>query len=319
MVSTYTPNRGYELQGTGDNVDAWGPPLNADFTLIDKNLSASLAVSMSSSNVTLNSTQAQNLIFALSGTLLANVSLLYPQVGGFFIVDNQTTGNFTVSVFTTAGGSSGIRLTQGSRYLLYSDGTNIKTANDFTTVPTGTILDFGGSTAPPGFALCSGQALSRTTDAALFAVIGTTWGAGDGSTTFNVPDLRGRLKATLDNLGGSAAGRITFAGSGITSQTLGGSGGVQNITLTSSELPAFIPNSAVSSTTVFAPSGYQLMLNVSGNFLAYANGGALSPNAGGLTTALAGTTDTNVQVNPSGGAFHNNMPPVAMVTSMIKR
>jgi hypothetical protein len=58
-------------------------------------------------------------------------------------------------------------------------------------LPSGMILPFGGATAPDGFLDCDGSAVSRTTYADLFAAIGTTWGAGDGSTTFNLPDLRG--------------------------------------------------------------------------------------------------------------------------------
>lgn len=56
--------------------------------------------------------------------------------------------------------------------------------------PIGAILPFGGSTVPNGFLLCNGAAVSRITYAALFAVIGTSFGIGDGSTTFNIPDLR---------------------------------------------------------------------------------------------------------------------------------
>lgn len=56
--------------------------------------------------------------------------------------------------------------------------------------PIGAIIPFGGTTAPDGFLLCQGQEVSRTTYAELFKVIGTAFGAGDGSTTFNVPDLR---------------------------------------------------------------------------------------------------------------------------------
>lgn len=55
--------------------------------------------------------------------------------------------------------------------------------------PTGAIMPFAGSSAPAGWLLCQGQAISRTTYATLFAVIGTTYGVGDGSTTFNLPDL----------------------------------------------------------------------------------------------------------------------------------
>jgi microcystin-dependent protein len=57
--------------------------------------------------------------------------------------------------------------------------------------PAGTILPFGASTAPDGFLACDGSAVSRATYADLFAVIGETWGVGDGSTTFNVPNLAG--------------------------------------------------------------------------------------------------------------------------------
>lgn len=59
-------------------------------------------------------------------------------------------------------------------------------------MPSGAVIPFAGSAAPSGFLLCSGQAVSRTTYAALFAAIASVYGAGDGSTTFNVPDLRGR-------------------------------------------------------------------------------------------------------------------------------
>lgn len=59
--------------------------------------------------------------------------------------------------------------------------------------PLGTILAFGGTSAPAGWMICQGQAISRTTYAKLFAIIGTAFGSGDGSTTFNIPDLRGEF------------------------------------------------------------------------------------------------------------------------------
>lgn len=65
--------------------------------------------------------------------------------------------------------------------------------------PVGGTMDYAGSSAPTGFLLCRGQAVSRTTYASLFAIIGTDWGAGDGSTTFNVPDLRRRVTVGMDN------------------------------------------------------------------------------------------------------------------------
>lgn len=67
------------------------------------------------------------------------------------------------------------------------------------TVAAGFISDFGGANAPAGWLVCDGQAVSRTTYADLFAAIGTTWGAGDGSTTFNVPPLIARFRRHRDN------------------------------------------------------------------------------------------------------------------------
>ena len=65
-------------------------------------------------------------------------------------------------------------------------------------VPIGAVIDFAGPSAPSGWALCYGQTISRTVYAALFALIGTTYGAGDGSTTFQIPDLRGEFLRGLD-------------------------------------------------------------------------------------------------------------------------
>lgn len=96
-------------------------------------------------------------------------------------------------------------------------------------MPAGTIIPYAGASAPNGWILAYGQAVSRTTYSALFAAIGTTYGVGDGSTTFNLPDLRGRAIAGKDNMGGVAANRVTAVVSGITGTTLGAAGGDQNM------------------------------------------------------------------------------------------
>ena len=83
---------------------------------------------------------------------------------------------------------------------------------------TGVVQLYAGSTAPSGWLICNGQAVSRTTYAALFAVIGTTYGAGNGSTTFNVPNLVNK----------------TVRGS----NSLGKTGGADTVTLSTANLPA---------------------------------------------------------------------------------
>lgn len=108
-------------------------------------------------------------------------------------------------------------------------------------VPIGAVLPYAGAAAPSGWLLAFGQNVSRTTWAALFAVIGTTWGVGDGSTTFGIPDLRGRAVFGKDNMGGSAAGKLTnSATGGIDGSALGASnaGGEQAHQVTDPEMAA---------------------------------------------------------------------------------
>lgn len=81
-------------------------------------------------------------------------------------------------------------------------------------VPTGTVVSFAGASAPSGWLMCDGAAVSRTAYAALFSVIGTVYGAGDGSTTFNLPDLRGEFVRGLDSGRGVDPGRVLGSAQG---------------------------------------------------------------------------------------------------------
>ena len=91
--------------------------------------------------------------------------------------------------------------------------------------PTGSITQYAGSAAPTGWMFCDGDAISRTTYSALFAVIGTTFGSGDGTTTFNVPNLKGRVPVGRD------ATQTEF-------DALAETGGSKTHTLTSAEMPS---------------------------------------------------------------------------------
>lgn len=100
-------------------------------------------------------------------------------------------------------------------------------------VPLAAGMDYWGSTTPnSAFAFPSGQAISRTTYSKLFAIIGTTYGTGDGSTTFNLPDKRGRVSAAKDDMGGTTAGRLTTAVNGIVLGDVGGDQALQSHTHT---------------------------------------------------------------------------------------
>ena len=92
--------------------------------------------------------------------------------------------------------------------VLQSDGSgNLSFTALPTAVPTGSVHMMATTTPPTGYLKCNGQAVSRTTYAALFAVIGETWGEGDGTTTFNVPEMRGEFVRGLDDGRGVDSGR----------------------------------------------------------------------------------------------------------------
>ncbi len=101
--------------------------------------------------------------------------------------------------------------------------------------PTGGITDFAGSTAPTGYLMCYGQIVNVADYPRLFSVIGATYG-GNGVTTFGIPDLRGRVTAGKDNMGGTPAGRLTGQPFGVNGTVLGDAGGQEAHTMTVGEL-----------------------------------------------------------------------------------
>ena len=105
--------------------------------------------------------------------------------------------------------------------------------SSYSPIPAGAMMSFAGPIAPSGWLLCYGQSVATATYSALFAVIGYTYG-GAGS-VFNLPDLRGRVVAGLDNMGGTAANRLTAGSITPNAITLGAVGGAQtNTAVTSS-------------------------------------------------------------------------------------
>lgn len=191
------------------------------------------------------------------------------------------------------------------------------------TTPTGTVLDFAGAVAPAGWLLCDGSQISRTTYATLFAALssGAIYGTGNGTTTFHLPDCRGRTTAGKDDMGGSAANRITSGGSGITGTTLGNSGGSETHTLTEAQLAVHTHiQTAHHHTSGFSANG------VSGRY-GVTTGQPNSPYSEGDVQAGAGSqldygvdTSGSTATNNNAGSSnaHNNTQPTMIFNKIIK-
>jgi microcystin-dependent protein len=142
-------------------------------------------------------------------------------------------------------------------------------------------MAYGAAAAPTGWLLCDASAVSRTTYADLFAIIGTTYGVGDGSTTFNLPDLRGRVPVGLD------AVNVNLAAADALAET----GGEENHTLLTAEMPA-----------------HTHQLTGTNN----AAGAESKPLVAG-TGSRNGNTDST-----GGGGAHNNLQPYLTINYIIK-
>lgn len=170
-------------------------------------------------------------------------------------------------------------------------------------LPPGIVVPYAGITAPAGWLLANGSAVSRTTYAGLFSAIGTTYGAGDGSTTFNLPDMKGRV----------AVGKSTDT----EFDTLGETGGAKTHTLTSAEsgspahkhgagslsAPIYTDGSNVTIPNIYTPktASYTTAANQTGN---------------GLNTNCMGETANSSAVNAS--SAHNNLQPYITLNYIIK-
>ena len=166
--------------------------------------------------------------------------------------------------------------------------------------PVGTITMFGGSTAPTKWVLCDGRAISRTNYAALFQIIGTRYGSGNGSTTFNVPDMRNRFPVG--------------AGS---SYNLNSKGGADNVTLSTSQIPAHTHGNK-SLTGITATQSYSNGKPTGIVSSYYTNFNLAAPGTG----TQMGTHNQKIDASHEhdsvgGGGSHENRPPYIGINFII--
>jgi microcystin-dependent protein len=255
---------------------------------------------------------------------------------------NDTAANWATANTVLAAGEAGFDVT--NQILKVGTGTDAWSSLQGISLATGggapgIISQFAGSAAPAGYLMCDGTAVSRTTYSSLFATIGTAYGTGNGSTTFNLPNLKGRIPVGRD-----------------TAQTefdaLGEAGGEKAVTLSSSQIPAHSHPNALGGTTTFATAGhahgsgsFHAAIGATNNNIAaigyvagYNSGGpgtstyTITGGIGGsqnfnhYTPVYGGSGGANASAsvsltnanNTGGGGSHTNLQPYVVVNYIIK-
>jgi len=196
-------------------------------------------------------------------------------------------------------------------------------------LPVATVLNWPGATPPVGWVLSYGQVLLQVDYPALYSAIGATYNTGgELGTQFRLPDLRGRVAAGRDNMGGSTAGRLT-SGVSFLGTTLGGAGGAESIVLTTGQLPSHGANSGVSDTDsnthnhtmpfTTSGGGSGLMTLHTGGVPSFI--GYLSSNSGGFTSVTGDNPHSHpasTLTSEGNDEAHPNLQPTLFMNKIIK-
>jgi microcystin-dependent protein len=200
-------------------------------------------------------------------------------------------------------------------------------------IPLAAGLDYWGTTAPSSaFAFPAGQAISRTTYATLFAIMGTTYGGGDGTTTFNLPDKTGRVSAMKE----ATAARLTTVGFGGNSTTMGA---VQTLsgeteTLTAAQIPSITsvntsqsitvnPNGSANTSVPALSNGetwnnFHNTLTNSGSISYPVYGSSVDSDFEGNVSSFSGNNNIIVTSNNTAGSAHPNVQPTIICNYIIR-
>lgn len=196
------------------------------------------------------------------------------------------------------------------------DGSNWKVAADYGVgqPPIGSVLPYAGSSAPTGYLLANGQAVSRTTYSTLFGIIGTTYGVGDGSTTFNIPDLRGRVPGmigsgsftTLGTTGGSESSTALLAHTHSATLTLSGATAASNGSHSHTVADLHTKTGTISTSNVVAGGSGGVI------FFDTASGAPSTSSDGAHTHTVSGSATGTTGSSGSGSSFSLLQPFIAL-------
>lgn len=186
-ADTLSPLLGLLLQGTGNNNNAWGDDLNNNvYVPIENAIAGNTSIPVTGGSLTLNTVSGYlNAVLIFTGTLTSTQTVVIPNVSKTWRVLNLTSGAFGL-LFKTASGTA-VNAPAGKLVEIFTDGSNNTYRSDRHEV--GTFVDSGSTNASKGSFRCNGATVSRTDYLDLFTEIGTTWGTGDGVTTFTLPNF----------------------------------------------------------------------------------------------------------------------------------
>lgn len=182
-LGQWMANRGVNALDDGSVANLTASIESATDAMLTLNLSAGSTTTLDAT------TQANFPMLQITGYLNVTTYLVVPATPGRWVILNDSTGSSSLFVKTASG--TGAVATRGQATTLVCDGTNVRRLSAGDSVPPGAISATVRTTSDDGYLLCDGTAISRTTYADLFSVCGTTFGVGDGSSTFALPDLRG--------------------------------------------------------------------------------------------------------------------------------
>jgi len=206
-ADTFSPILGILKMGTGNDNNIWGDNWNnAVGAILEKAIAGQIARPVTGGTLDLsagglNPPNAASTVIEeqqiFTGALTGDQIVVVPNLPKRWLILNQTSGAFALLLKTPSG--STIAVPQGTEKIVFCDGANSLLRADRHDV--GEVRDFAGSNPPPGTLECDGSAISRTRYPDLYAKIGTTWGGGDGFTTFNLPNLKdtGRYRRSRTN------------------------------------------------------------------------------------------------------------------------
>jgi microcystin-dependent protein len=236
-ADTFSSILGWLQIGTGNDNNTWGVNHNNQVSQIFENaIAGQLVLTVTGGTLDLSGSpppagpsQVGYSILTFAGTLTANQTVKVPNLTNRWIVFNNTGGAGSLSMQTPTG--SPILIPQGTHDHVWCDGANV--LRRYSAHRIGEIFAHGGTTAPPGSVACNGAALSRAIFSELYAKIATTWGAGDGVTTFNVPNLQDTARFLRSSGAGLSVGltqaqQVISHAHNVTISVSGATGGQSN-------------------------------------------------------------------------------------------